>query len=135
MKPIEVEEFLDVNGWKVDPSSKLWRHTSILDPLYSFFKNEIIINPDDCFDLAIQYMTISKIIIKDTIASLYHKGKQLIRTSVQPTITFSSGGLQVFTDYTNTGFCITPKCDCGAVKCKTTHSHWCSTMKGNQNGR
>lgn len=23
-----------------------------------------------------------------------------------------------------------PKCDCGAVKAKTTHSHWCSTVEG-----
>jgi hypothetical protein len=133
MKPIEVEDFLDLNGWKFYSNFGEWGHFKI--PSKTIHKGIIDLFPDNEYRYACDLMNQYKVAIKylpvACAQSQAHQPQQAVLPVPQP----ASGVINPSYTFTSCIVFKTTTCDCGAVKCKTTHVEWCSTMKGNQNGK
>lgn len=115
-----VRQHLTNNGWIKTGQPAQWIH-HLLGTLRSIPDSMVALYPDD-----------ANYLMKDKMR------QNLI--PIVPTTVWTSGALAGTTISTGAGLSKSTAnplpqvqdsitCDCGAVKCKTTHSHWCSVIQ------
>jgi len=114
MKANELIIFLTQNNWIYNANISIWEYPSTSA---WFSTTDLYYDPDSCYKFAL-----------DQINSVKTTGQ------VGPLRAINDLAQKYFKamlakDPSGAEPDIKPKCDCGAIKCNTTHATWCSTKK------
>lgn len=144
----EVRQFLSDNSWSLGQNiggPLAWTHPFVM--LQMIEDSFVDYDPEDAFEIALRSMDLigfpsrnvplsgllHNVVVRvrsngmaQAVTPLPLKSPSPTRAAFMANVPPAYLGVPVVASFTATPF--KSKCDCGADKCKTTHSHWCSAF-------